>query len=268
MRLSRAPGGRSRAQPCSIHAAGVREGPILDRRALRGPLIALAVVVVLAVVAAVWGLGRGGDDDSGGVADVRPEGRAAQPADTQARRVPGDPLAQGDAGAPVALVMSEDFQCPFRAKFTQETEPVLVDRFVEDGVLRLEWRDFPYFGEQAARAAGEQGAFWKLHDAVFGLGLPRDSGQLTDDVLIGLACDLDLDVERFATTMQSQTVLDAAASDFQEGQQLGISGTPAFLLDGRPIMGAQPTDTFVAGGAGGCAAARCTSAAGSCTPAS
>jgi protein-disulfide isomerase len=72
------------------------------------------VVVALAVVAVVWGLGRGGDNGGGGpVADVHYEGGTAQSADTQARRVPGDPLAQGDADAPVVLVMWEDFQCPF-----------------------------------------------------------------------------------------------------------------------------------------------------------
>jgi protein-disulfide isomerase len=223
-------------------------------QALRGPLIALVAVIVLAVVALVRGLGSGDGPDDGAapVADVRQEGGTGQPADTQARRIAGDPLAQGDVDAPVVLVMWEDFQCPFCAKFAQETEPVLVDRFVEDGILRLEWRDFPYFGEQsveaarAARAAGEQGAFWEFHDAVYALGFPPNSGQLTDDVLIGLARDLDLDVERFTATMQSQPVLDAVTADFQEGQQLGISGTPAFLLNGRPIMGAQPTDTFVA----------------------
>jgi protein-disulfide isomerase len=212
------------------------------------------VVVVLGVVAVVWGLGGGGGRDGGDgpAADVRHEGGTAQPADTQARRVPGDPLAQGDVDAPVVLVMWEDFQCPFCAKFAEETEPVLVDRFVEDGILRLEWRDFPYFGEQsvqaarAARAAGEQDAFWEFHDALYALGFPPNSGQLTDDVLMGLARDLDLDVERFTATMQSQETLDAVTADFREGQQLGISGTPAFLLNGRPIMGAQPTDTFVA----------------------
>ena len=225
-------------------------------RALRGPLIALVAVLVLGVVAVVWGLGGGNDaiDGSTAVADVQQDGVQGQgePADTLARRVPGDPLAQGDVDAPVVLVMWEDFQCPFCAKFAQETKPVLVDRFVEDGILRLEWRDFPYFGEQsvqaarAARAAGEQDAFWKFHDAAYALGFPPNRGQLTDDVLIGIARDLDLDVERFTATMQSQETLDAVTADFQEGQQLGISGTPAFLLNGRPIMGAQPTDTFVA----------------------
>ncbi|GAA4301583.1 disulfide bond formation protein [Blastococcus sp. MG754426] len=222
-------------------------------QALRGPFIALAVVVVLGVVAVVWGLGRADGRDAGGpVADVHHEGGSAQPADDQARRIADDPLAQGDADAPVVLVMWEDFQCPFCAKFAQETEPVLFDRFVEDGTLRLEWRDFPYFGEQsvqaarAARAAGEQGAFWEYHDAVYALGFPPNSGQLTDDVLLGLARDLDLDVDRFTAAMQSQETLDAVTADFREGQQLGIAGTPAFLLNGRPIMGAQPTDTFVA----------------------
>ncbi|WP_254920833.1 DsbA family protein [Blastococcus mobilis] len=213
------------------------------------------MVVVLGVVAVVWGLGRGDGKDGGGapVADVRHDGgsETGEPADTLARRIPGDPLAQGDADAPVVLVMWEDFQCPFCAKFAQETEPVLVDRFVEDGILRLEWRDFPYFGEQsvqaarAARAAGEQGAFWQYHDAVYALGFPPNSGQLTDEVLTGVAADLGLDVERFTATMQSQQTLDAVTADFQEGQQLGIAGTPAFLVNGRPIMGAQPTDTFV-----------------------
>jgi protein-disulfide isomerase len=209
--------------------------------------------VVLGVVAVVWGLGSGDGRDGADapVADVQHEGGSVPSADDQARRIAGDPLAQGDADAPVVLVMWEDFQCPFCAKFAQETEPVLIDRFVEDGILRLEWRDFPYFGEQsvqaarAARAAGEQGAFWEYHDAVYALGFPPNSGQLTDDVLIGLARDLDLDVERFTATMQSQTILDAVTTDFQEGQQIGIAGTPAFLLNGRPIMGAQPTDTFV-----------------------
>ena len=224
--------------------------------ALRGPLLALAAVVVLGVVAVFWGLGARGDEGntSAAVAEVERDGAPgeAEASDDLARRIPGDPLAQGSPDAPVVLIMWEDFQCPFCAKFAQETEPVLVDRFVEDGTLRLEWRDFPYFGEQsvqaarAARAAGEQGAFWEFHDALYALGFPPNSGQLTDDVLVGIAGDLGLDVERFTTTMQSQPVLDAVTSDFQEGQQLGISGTPAFLLNGRPIMGAQPTDTFVA----------------------
>jgi len=240
----------------STGTAGSGAGRPSAARALRGPLIALVAVLVLGVVAVVWGLGSGNDgtDGSTAVADVQQDSVQGQgePADTQARRVPGDPLAQGDADAPVVLVMWEDFQCPFCAKFAQETKPVLVDRFVEDGILRLEWRDFPYFGEQsvqaarAARAAGEQDAFWKFHDAAYALGFPPNSGQLTDDVLIGIARDLDLDVERFTATMQSQETLDAVTADFQEGQQLGISGTPAFLLNGRPIMGAQPTDTFVA----------------------
>ncbi|SFF43446.1 DsbA family protein [Blastococcus tunisiensis] len=69
---------------------------------------------------------------------------------------------------------------------------------------------------------GEQGSFWEYHDAVYALGFPPNSGQLTDDVLIRLARDLD--VERSTATMQSQETLDAVTTDFREGQQLGVTG--------------------------------------------
>lgn len=229
------------------------KGPVPPARALRGPLVALAVVVVLGVLAVFWGLGRGAGEESA-PAEAERDGASGQEdaADALARRIPGDPLAQGSPEAPVVLIMWEDFQCPFCARFTQETEPVLVDRFVEDGALRLEWRDFPYLGEQsvqaaqAARAAAEQDAFWAYHDALYALDLRPNSGRLTGDVLVGIAEELGLDVERFTARMQSPEVVDAVAADFREGQQLGISGTPTFLVNGRPIVGAQPTDTFVA----------------------
>ena len=54
-----------------------------------------------------------------------------------------------------------------------EVEPELVQRYVNDGRLRLEWRDFPYLGREsrraavAARAAQEQGRFWEYHDVLF-----------------------------------------------------------------------------------------------------
>ncbi len=224
-------------------------------QALQGPLIALAVVVVLGIVAVVWGLGGGGGASrSGTVAEVHTERGATERRDffeTLVHRVPDDPLAMGDADAPVAMIMWSDFQCPFCGRFARETEPVLIDRFVGDGTLRLEWRDFPYLGEQsplaaqAGRAAAEQDAFWAFQDTVCALGLPPNSGQLTTERLTGIAADLGLDVDRFTATMQSREVVDAVAADFAEGQALGITGTPAFLVNGRPIMGAQPTDVFV-----------------------
>lgn len=127
----------------------------------------------------------------------------------------------GDVNAPVVLIMWSDVQCPFCGRFALDTEPALVERFVRKGMLRLEWRDFPYLGEQsplaakAARAAGEQGAFWASHDALYALKLPPGSGQLTPERLTATAAGLHLALARFTAAMRSPRAADAVSADFQ-----------------------------------------------------
>lgn len=216
---------------------------------LAGPLLALGLVLALGVAALVWA-DSSTDEDPASVATVREDGGGAENA--LARRVEGDPMALGEVDAPVVMVMWSDFQCPFCGRFTRETEPELIDRYVNDGTLRLEWRDFPYLGEQsqlaarAGRAAGAQNAFWEFQAAVYDLELPPNSGELTEDRLTGIAEDLGLDGERFRQDMAAPALAEAVAADFAEGQSIGITGTPAFLVGDTPIMGAQPIETFTA----------------------
>src|SRR5699024_2995863 len=110
------------------------------------------------------------------------------------RREPGDPLAMGEPDAPVTMLIYSDYRCPFCAKFSQDVQPDLVEEYVETGVLRLEWRDLPIFGEEslegarAGRAAAEQGKFWEFNDAVYA-DAPggTDHPDLTPEVLRGFA---------------------------------------------------------------------------------
>lgn len=165
------------------------------------------------------------------------------------RRDPADPTAIGAADAPVVMVMWADFRCGYCARFALETAPAL-EGYVDDGVLRVEWRDFPRVTEQspaiaaAARAAGPQGAFWEYHDRVFAdLATVPTMGE---DYLRGVAADLGLDVAQFDADRASADVLAAVEADAQQGLALGVSGTPAFLVNGYPIAGAQSLETFVA----------------------
>ncbi len=167
------------------------------------------------------------------------------------RRDAGDPLAVGDVDAPVVLVEYSDFQCPFCGKFARDTEPELVKRFVEDGTLRIEWRDFPYLGSEsmaaahAGRAAAAQGKFWEFHDAMYAHQQPPNSGKLDQDYLESVAAKIGVDANRFRNDLYSGEVSAAVSKDFREGQSIGVTGTPAFLVNGQPIMGAQPTEVFV-----------------------
>ena len=127
-------------------------------------------------------------------------------------------------------------------------KPELVERYVEDGTLRIEWRDFPYLGEEsvsaarAARAAGEQGRFWEYHDLLY--ENQGDAGALSEEGLSGFARELGLDVERFESDLGSQPVSAAVQADFEAGQSAGVSGTPTFDVNGRRIVGFQPLKTF------------------------
>lgn len=162
-----------------------------------------------------------------------------------------DPMALGDPNAPVVMISYSEFQCPFCGRYARETEPELVERFVDTGVLRIEWRDFPYLGEEsvvaamAARAASVQGEFWAFHERLFADQPQPNSGRLTTAFLEGIAAELGLDVDQFRSDMNSAETMSAIDADFDEALSVGVNGTPAFMINGEPVFGAQPTSVFV-----------------------
>ncbi|MCV7056593.1 DsbA family protein [Mycolicibacterium gilvum] len=167
------------------------------------------------------------------------------------RRAINDPLALGEVDAPVVMVMFADYRCPFCAKFSRDTEPQLVERFVSNGTLRLEWRDFPIFGDQsmlaarAGRAAAEQGKFWDFNHAVFAVAPDRGHADLTEDALIGFAEQAGVpDLDKFTAGMRGPTFDAAINADLTQATSLGVPSTPAFIVNGDPILGAQPTEDF------------------------
>ena len=123
-------------------------------------------------------------------------------------------------------------------------------RYIEDGTLRLEWRDFPYLGEEsrraavAARAAQEQGKFWEYHDLLYENQSSKNAGAFSDESLIGFAREAGLDVERFESSLKDGKYEDIVEQVFREAQDAGIQGTPTFWINGRILVGAQPLEVF------------------------
>lgn len=217
------------------------------RRSATGPIIVAVVALLVAAVAFVAGR-EGGDP-----AAARPTSSAAgtdDPLADLARRTADDPMAKGSVDAPIVMVAYSEFQCPFCGKFARDTEPTLAQKYVDRGVLRIEWRDFPYLGEEsqtaalAGRAAALQGKFWQFHDALFADQQPVNGGKLTPEFLAGVATRAGLDGDRLATDMERPELAEAIGSDAREGQSLGVTGTPAFIINGQPVIGAQPTSVF------------------------
>lgn len=250
---SRQPQGRAGGGGASARG-GSRAGG-RSRRLVVG-VVAVAVVLFL-LVGAVAGLLAGGDDEAtdgaGGPAGETvaplPEGH---PALALARRDADDPLALGEADAPVVLIEYADFQCAFCGSHARGVHDRLVEEYVEQGVLRIEFRNFPINGPEsdaaarAAWAAGRQGRFWEFYRAAFAEEFHLESGRFSEEGLRELAERAGVpDVELLLTEMELPEAGEAVGADAEEAMELGVTTPPSFLVNGHPIQGARPFDEFV-----------------------
>ncbi len=154
--------------------------------------------------------------------------------------------ALGADDAPITMIEFGDFNCGFCGRFHSETFPQIQETYGDQ--IRFIYRDYPILAESsvtaavAARCAGEQGVFWDYHDLLY-----ENQGQFNQSGgFAALAQELDLDIDTFNTCVEEQRYLSSVIEDYQEGQTLGIRGTPAFFINGRPISGAQPFEVFAA----------------------
>ena len=221
----------------------------------RSSSVLVVVAVVAAVLTAVAALTVGSSTLGGPQPSATPPAAGSSAAATDPlraleRRTPKDPMAKGDVDAPVVMISYSEFQCPFCGRFANDTEQALVEKYVDAGTLRIEWRDFPYLGDEslsaavAGRAAARQQGFWAFHDEMFADQQPPNSGELTEDHFVQIAQRAGLDGEQLRKDMTDPALAAAVREDFEEGQSIGVTGTPAFIVNGEPIIGAQPTEVF------------------------
>ena len=153
---------------------------------------------------------------------------------------------RGSEKAKVTIVKFEDFQCPF-CKTVQPTFKDLLKKY--DGKVRVVHKDLPletihpqaFQAAEAARCAGEQGKFWEYHDKLY-----ADTPKLGPEELKSAAKDVGLNVPSFDQCFTSRKYRSAVQKDLNDGAQLGLTGTPAFFINGREISGARPLDDFSA----------------------
>lgn len=227
-----------------------RRSPNSNRRKTFAGLAVIAAIGLLAI-AAIQMVGDDKKSDQPAAAATETNPMYAQLA-KMAKRDAKDPLGMGRADAPVVMVEYSDFQCPFCKVFATKIEPQLISQYVDQGVLRIEWRSMAIFGPEsedasrAAWAAGQQGKFWEYHRALFDHAPEKkNTGAFTRDKLVELAGDAGVpDVGKFRADLDSPAATAAVQADVNEGIGIGVNSTPAFLINGRPILGAQPIEQF------------------------
>ncbi len=153
----------------------------------------------------------------------------------------------GPDSAQITLVEFSDFQCPFCAR-ASATVGALKKKYGDK--MRLVFKHFPLqFHKQAkeassaAMAAGKQGKFWEFRNillkrqAQWGVPGPQS-------VFVKYAKELKLDIEKFKTDMADKSFATKVDADVALGKKIGVSGTPAFFLNGVMLSGAQPQENF------------------------
>jgi cyclophilin family peptidyl-prolyl cis-trans isomerase/predicted DsbA family dithiol-disulfide isomerase len=149
----------------------------------------------------------------------------------------------------VTLTEYSDFQCPFCAQLAgvlQELEARYPDQ------INLIYRHFPLIGTpeqplhdkaalsmQAAEAAGLQGKFWEMHDALFAAQAEWTAMSAEDFEawLMDTAESLELDMAQFTADLHSEENAAAAQAAWEAGQELQLGGTPFLLINGLPYSG-------------------------------
>jgi len=143
---------------------------------------------------------------------------------------------RGPARAPVTIVEYGDFECPYCG----QAEPVLRELLAGHGDVRYVWRHLPLndvhpraqLAAEAAEAAADQDMFWEMHDLLL---THQDHLQPRD--LLSYATDLGLDTGGFSDHLRKRAGAARIAEDVDSADLSGVSGTPAFFINGRRHYG-------------------------------
>ncbi|MDJ0866743.1 MAG: DsbA family protein [Myxococcota bacterium] len=232
-----------------------------------GPTIVGAVVLAVAVVAGSYIVK--GSLDSGtaeleslrtAVVDLQKavkESAAARPAPAPARadrprrpdpnqrytvNTKGSP-AKGGSSPKVTVVEFSDFQCPF-CRRVGPTLAQIEEAYGDD--VQVVFKHLPLrihpkapAAHAASEAAHKQGKFWEMHDLIF-----ENQREMSEEKYVEYATQLGLDVEQFKKDVVSAEIKARLDADQKEAERLGVSGTPAFFINGKYLSGAQPFDNF------------------------
>ncbi|TSC81908.1 MAG: DSBA oxidoreductase [Parcubacteria group bacterium Gr01-1014_20] len=155
----------------------------------------------------------------------------------------------GKNDAKVVLVEYGDYQCPACAAYHPFTKEIV--REFGDSIAFV-YRYFPLrsihknadITAQAAEAAGKQAKFWEMHDLLYKNQKSWENASNAEEIVIGYAESLGLNLEQFKVDLKSQIVKDKIEGDYQSGLKAQIQGTPTFFVNGKSIQNPLSYDEF------------------------
>jgi len=154
----------------------------------------------------------------------------------------GDAPVRGPETAPVTIVAFSDFECPYCErghKTIQQVEREYGERVrVAYKAFPLDFHSHAMVAALAAKSAQEQGKFWAFHDLLF-----RQRG-LDMQQIEAYAREAGLDMQRLQADLEALTWGSSVQRDMRQARRLGVTGTPAYFINGRFLSGAKPIEVL------------------------
>jgi len=146
----------------------------------------------------------------------------------------------GDPAAPITLEVYSDFKCPACEYFYSSVEPLIIQNYVETGLVYFTYHTFgnrinpPQSGltSQALYCADDQGNFWEMHDYIYSNYTYGSSKGFTDKALETMAANIGLDQDVFSNCLANEIHTDQLEQDVEAGMAAGIPGTPSVIING------------------------------------
>jgi protein-disulfide isomerase len=153
---------------------------------------------------------------------------------------------RGDIGAPVGLIIYDDFDGPFSGEF-YETVKKVTETY--GGQVVVAYRHYPlrthpksYEAAMASECAAEQSAFWQMSDKLFKASLENG---LVPTKYADYASEIGINQSGFSECMEEERYADVIEAEYDEARRFNVSGTPGSFLNGRPLSGAVPYDDYI-----------------------
>jgi len=165
----------------------------------------------------------------------------------------------GSHDAAITIIEFSDFQCPFCARFHIQTLPIIMDEYINEGKVKLVFRDFPIQSihpnavpaSVAAECANEQEKFKEMHDMLFERQNEWNNQETSGamELFNQYAREMELKQEQFESCLTSAKYVEEIKKDLNDGRTYGITGTPGFFIGNDEIgfvelKGAQPFESF------------------------
>jgi len=146
----------------------------------------------------------------------------------------------GSTVAPVVMIQFGDFRCPFCKRFHEEVFPKIKENYIDTGLVKFIYRDFPFHKNSALAAIAaecvkskkDSSGYYAFHDKIF-----KNQSNIGEVNLIKWAGQIGVDEDFMKTCLKDTKMKDEVQDDFNEGQTIGVEGTPTFLVNNYLVSG-------------------------------